>query len=79
MRRNLVALGVGLIALTAGAVTFRTAQARRQVEPTGRFLTVDGVRLHNAAFGSGEPIVLLQGNGSLIQEFLSSGLVHYAM
>jgi hypothetical protein len=79
MRRNLVALGVGLIAVTAGAVTFRTAQARRQVEPIGRFLTVDGVRLHYAAFGSGEPNVRLQRNGSLIQEFLASGLVHYAL
>jgi pimeloyl-ACP methyl ester carboxylesterase len=75
MRRNLVALGVGLTALTAGAVILRTTQARRQIGPIGRFLAVDGVRLHYTEFGSGEPIVLLHGNGSLIQEFLASGLV----
>jgi pimeloyl-ACP methyl ester carboxylesterase len=75
MRRNLVALGVGLIAVTAGAVALRTAQARRQIGPIGSFVTVDGVRLHYAECGSGEPIVLLHGNGSLIQEFLASGLV----
>jgi pimeloyl-ACP methyl ester carboxylesterase len=75
MRKNLLALGLCLTAFAAAAVTVRTAQARRKDGPIGRFLTVDGVRLHYAEFGSGEPIVLLHGNGSLIQEFLASGLV----
>ncbi len=37
--------------------------------PAGQFLEVDGVRLHYVERGSGEPLVLLHGNGSMIQDF----------
>ena len=37
-----------------------------------------GVRLHYVERGSGEPLVLLHGNGSMIQDFESSGLVDLA-
>src|SRR4029079_12120316 len=55
--------------------------------PAGQFLDVDGVRLHYVERGSGEPLVLLHGNGMLvllhgngmmIQDFESSGLVDLA-
>ena len=38
----------------------------------------DGVRLHYLERGEGLPLVLLHGNGSMIQDFVSSGLVDLA-
>ena len=40
--------------------------------PIGRFLDVDGVKLHYLERGQGEPIVLLHGNGTMIEP--TSGL-----
>jgi pimeloyl-ACP methyl ester carboxylesterase len=39
---------------------------------------VDGVRLHYLERGAGPALVLLHGNGGMIQDFLSSGLVDEA-
>jgi pimeloyl-ACP methyl ester carboxylesterase len=39
---------------------------------------VNGVRLRYVERGSGEPLVLLHGNGSMIQDFESSGLIDLA-
>jgi pimeloyl-ACP methyl ester carboxylesterase len=41
----------------------------------GRFIGIDGVRVHFLDRGKGDPIVLLHGNGSMIQDFVGSGLV----
>ena len=46
--------------------------------PAGHFLEVNGVRLHYVERGSGVPLVLLHGNGSMIQDFESSGLIDLA-
>jgi pimeloyl-ACP methyl ester carboxylesterase len=46
--------------------------------PVGQFLEVNGVRLHYVERGSGTPLVLLHGNGSMIQDFESSGLIDLA-
>ena len=40
----------------------------------GKFITVDGTRLHYIDCGSGTPVVLLHGNGSMIGDFVSSGI-----
>jgi pimeloyl-ACP methyl ester carboxylesterase len=53
-------------------------RAERRTLPTGRFITVEGVRLHYVERGSGPPLVLLHGNGSMIQDFQSSGLIDLA-
>ena len=53
-------------------------KAEQDNPPAGQFLEVDGVRLHYVERGSGEPLVLLHGNGSMIQDFESSGLVDLA-
>jgi pimeloyl-ACP methyl ester carboxylesterase len=64
-------------ALGAAALYNRrqTQDAERRYEPIGRFVTVDGVRLHYVERGEGEPIVLIHGNGTMIQDFTVSGLV----
>jgi pimeloyl-ACP methyl ester carboxylesterase len=38
----------------------------------------DGARLHYVERGAGEPLVLLHGNGSMIEDFESSGLIDLA-
>ena len=40
----------------------------------GRFITVDGTRLHYIDRGTGTPVVFLHGNGSMIADFVSSGI-----
>lgn len=69
-----------VVALAASAILNRVLakKAERRNPPTGRFITVDGVRLHYLERGTGSPLVLLHGNGSMIQDFESSGLVDLA-
>jgi len=42
------------------------------------FCKLDDVQFHYVERGEGEPLVLLHGNGSMIQDFVSSGLVDLA-
>jgi pimeloyl-ACP methyl ester carboxylesterase len=53
-------------------------KAERDNPAAGRFLDVNGVRLHYVERGAGEPLVLLHGNGSMIEDFESSGLIDLA-
>src|SRR3954469_18804317 len=66
-------------AAALGAAALYTAKMTRDAErkypPIGRFLEVDGVRLHYIERGQGEPLVLIHGNGTLIQDFTINGLV----
>lgn len=64
---------------TATIVNRRLAEkAQHENPPQGRFIDVDGVRLHYVERGSGRPLILLHGNGSMIQDFESSGLIDLA-
>jgi pimeloyl-ACP methyl ester carboxylesterase len=80
-RRRGIAAWLALAALAAGAATVlywrkQTRAAERDHPPLGRFLSIDGVRLHYVERGRGEQaIVLLHGNGSMVQDFLASGVV----
>ena len=72
-------------AATAGALAISALVNRRLAKnaendnpPAGQFLEVNGVRLHYVERGSGAPLVLLHGNGSMIQDFESSGLIDLA-
>lgn len=73
-------VGATIVALAISAfVNHRLARkAERDNPPAGKFLNIDGVRLHYVERGSGEPLVLLHGNGSMIQDFESSGLIDLA-
>lgn len=46
--------------------------------PIGAFVTVEGTRLHYLEMGAGVPVVLLHGNGSMIGDFVASGIVERA-
>ncbi len=70
-------LGATLAALAAAAV-YNHAKADRAEEespPAGRFITVEGVRLHYVDRGQGRPLVLLHGNGAMIQDMQASGIL----
>lgn len=79
-KRYPAAVGVVAAALAASAIVnyILAKRAERRNLPTGRFITVEGVRLHYVERGSGPPLVLLHGNGSMIQDFQSSGLIDLA-
>lgn len=78
-RRNTALIGAG-VALAAAAlyVQRRSRQAERDNPPQGQFIEVEGVRLHYIERGEGPPLVLLHGDGSMIQDFVASGLVERA-
>ena len=74
-----IAFGVvATLAAMAIANRYLAKKAERENPPKGRFITVKGVRLHYVDQGSGTPLVLLHGNGSMIQDFQSSGLIDLA-
>ena len=64
---------------TLALVNRRLARNAENDNPAaGQFLEVGGVRLHYVERGAGAPLVLLHGNGSMIQDFESSGLIDLA-
>ena len=53
-----------------------SALLSEDVDPSvGRFISVDGTRLHYVDRGTGTPVVLLHGNGSTVADFVSSGIL----
>jgi predicted nuclease with RNAse H fold len=69
---------VAVLAASA-AVNYRLAKkAERDNPPTGKLLDINGVRLHYVERGAGDALVLLHGNGSMIEDFASSGLIDLA-
>jgi len=74
------AVGVAATVLAATAVLNAqlARKAKRDNPPKGKFIEIDGVRLHYVERGTGRPLVLFHGNGSMIQDFESSGLIDLA-
>jgi pimeloyl-ACP methyl ester carboxylesterase len=72
------AVAIGTLAAMALVNRHLAKKAERDNPAAGRFLDVDGVRLHYVERGSGEPLILLHGNGSMIEDFESSGLIDLA-
>jgi pimeloyl-ACP methyl ester carboxylesterase len=69
---------LGVIAFSALINARLAKKAERDNPPSGRFVEVSGIRIHYVDQGEGEPLVLLHGNGSSIQDFESSGLIRLA-
>jgi pimeloyl-ACP methyl ester carboxylesterase len=72
------AVAIGVLAVSALLNRHLAKRAELDNPPVGRFLEVNGVKLHYVERGSGEPLVLLHGNGSMIEDFESSGLIDLA-
>jgi len=66
-------LAAGLLALAIAV--FRTrriaAKAERMVPPSGKFITVDGNRIHYVEKGEGRPILFIHGLGAQLHQFRS--------
>jgi pimeloyl-ACP methyl ester carboxylesterase len=57
---------------------YLTNKTERENPPTGQFIEVDGIRLHYLERGTGVPVVLLHGNGTMAYEFEVSSLLGLA-
>lgn len=75
----LAAVLAGLPALVLAAIALWVARESRQAErrfpPAGRFVEVDGVRLHYIERGLGPTVLLIHGNASQALDFEVCGLV----
>jgi pimeloyl-ACP methyl ester carboxylesterase len=78
-RAKVIGFAAAGLAISAFVNHRLAKKAEQDNPPMGKFLDVKGVRLHYVDRGRGEPIVLLHGNGSMIQDFDSSGLVDLAV
>lgn len=67
-------LGGAALAAVAIIVHRRGKSAERKHPPVGRFVDVDGIRVHYVAKGRGQPLVLLHGNGAMAQDWMISGV-----
>ena len=67
----------GAAALGAAALwnTARARRAEREHPPTGRFVEIDGVRLHYLERGVGPAVVLLHGNVVSAEDYVWSGVL----
>jgi pimeloyl-ACP methyl ester carboxylesterase len=68
-----------VVAALTGAALFNSAKAWRaetETPPAGKFIEVDGVRLHYVDQGAGSStVVLLHGNGVMLQDYMASGVL----
>jgi pimeloyl-ACP methyl ester carboxylesterase len=68
-------IGSAIAVATALITTLRARRAERDHPARGRFIDVDGVRLHYLEQGTGAAVVLLHGNGTSSEDFRASGLL----
>jgi pimeloyl-ACP methyl ester carboxylesterase len=73
-RNAALVIAAGLGAALAAVNHARARRAERRHPPTGRILEIDGVRVHVHMAGEGPPLVLLNGNGTMVHDWLVSGL-----
>jgi pimeloyl-ACP methyl ester carboxylesterase len=74
--RTKTILAASAAALAASAVynIYRTRKVEREHPPSGRFINVDGIRLHYIEKGEGPPVVLIHGNVVTAEDFVLSGV-----
>ncbi len=70
---GLLTIAAGLSVL-AGINATVARRAERKHPPEGRFITVDGVRLHYTDQGTGQPVVLVHGNAVSGRDYDTSGV-----
>jgi pimeloyl-ACP methyl ester carboxylesterase len=73
-RANTLVAGVALVIAAALLNSALARRAERRHPPTGKFIDVDGVRLHYLERGAGLPVVFLHGNGAMAGDFEISGV-----
>jgi pimeloyl-ACP methyl ester carboxylesterase len=74
-------IGGAVTAALAGSALLNRANSRRaeaETPPSGKFIAIDGVRLHYSDQGDGPAVVLLHGNGMMLQDYEVSGVTGLA-
>ena len=74
-------IGGAVTAALAGSALLNRANSRRaeaETPPSGKFIVIDGVRLHYSDQGDGAAVVLLHGNGMMLQDYEVSGVTGLA-
>ena len=65
-RTRIFAGAAAALGATTAYVHYKSAAAERAHRVRGKFIDVDGVRLHYLERGAGQPLVLVHGVGSMI-------------
>ena len=63
------ALGIGLAASALAVVNRQLSKRAERRNPLRRFVNAGALRVHYYEAGRGEAVVLLHGNGSMIEDF----------
>jgi len=68
---------IGVVGLVAAAALTRllTKRAEAQHRPSGRLIEIDGETVHVIDEGSGPCVVLLHGNGGMVEDFKATTLI----
>ena len=72
---TMVGIAAAALAATAVVNVYQARRAERRNPPKGRFVDVDGVRLHYMEQGEGPPVVLIHGNIVTSEDFAYSGFL----
>ena len=78
MDQQIWLLAGALSAALALIVYFAARAVERRNPPIGRFMNVDGVRLHYVERGEGPAVVLLHGNTVMLQDYIVAGILDEA-
>ncbi|WP_367226935.1 alpha/beta fold hydrolase, partial [Mesorhizobium sp.] len=80
MFSNRIKLATLFAAAALSLAAYNNARARKALAPRlkGRTLRIDGVDLSIIEKGSGPPLLLLHGNGSVAEDFAVSGVLDLA-
>jgi pimeloyl-ACP methyl ester carboxylesterase len=71
------ALGAAGLAASAVLVRYLTSKAESEHRQLGDFIDVDNTRIHYVDCGSGPVVVVLHGNGAMLEEMDSSGVLKH--
>lgn len=74
LARRVAAGVVALLVMLTLVHAYLAQAAERDYPPTGQFMTLEGVHLHYTDTGEGPTLVLLHGNGAMLEDFELSGL-----
>jgi pimeloyl-ACP methyl ester carboxylesterase len=78
MQSRALTFGAAAALASTAFIHQRAWRAERANPPIGRIVELDGVRLHYVERGEGTPLVMLHGNGSMLQELRLSSLYELA-
>lgn len=77
-RNGALAAAAAALGATALYTRYQAQEAEWRHPPMGGFIEIDGVDLHHVERGTGPDLVLLHGNGAMVEDFALSGVLDLA-